>query len=1045
MHPLIVGIGASAGGLAAFKTFLGNMPPEPGMAFVLVQHLAPDHKSLLVELLGANSPLPVITAADGIAVRSNNVYVMPPDATLTIEAGILRLQKPAPDRPHRRPIDSFFVSLAEDQGDCAIGIILSGVGSDGSAGIRAIKEHGGLTFAQAEFDHHALSGMPNSAAETGMVDHVLPVEDIPSKLIEYSRHICAADLQKDRDGTRKDIQERLPQITALLQAGVKHDFSGYKEATLIRRLKRRMQVLQLETADAYIERLRTHTDEAGALLREVLIGVTEFFRDPEAFEALKMLAIRPMLAAKQKDGTVRIWIAGCSTGEEVYSIAILIKEALSELEDAPSIDIQIFATDIDVHALKVARTGRYRESAIKLSPERLKRWFIKDGSDYCAIPEIRELCVFSAHSLVKDPPFSRLDLISCRNLLIYLDNDLQGRVIQTFHFALSQNGTLFLGPSEGIGRYGHLFSVLDKKHRILKRNDRHRSVPPAYQSPTTLSHAPNQIASARAASTPIDERINSGVRRVMETYAPAYFVIGHDHEILRFSGSEARHYLEPSSGIASLNLFRMLLKTLRPPVRAAVQLAITSQQTIVTENLSIRIEGNIRALTLIVEPIADTGTKPAGICVVAFRDTSPLTGTHSPSLPADLNPGANTALEKELSITRSQLRSASDELEVTAEEMKSATEEFQSMNEELQSSNEELETAKEEMQSINEELQTVNSELSSKNDQMMRLNSDLKNLLDSTQIAAVFLDDNLRIRHFTPALTGIFPLRESDRGRPITDIVTLIDYDDLKRDVVAVQASQSIVERDVVLNDLSATFLMRIRPYRTIANTIDGVVVTFFDITERSRDDEHKKLLAKELQHRTGNLIAVILSIANRTLSGDRPMHKAREVLAARLMALAKAHALVTVELGEGAPLEDIVRTELTSFSDRVTVVGPRIILTPSATQGFALIIHELATNASKHGGLSNDTGKVAVTWSCTQPNGEASQLNFRWRERGGPVIAVPDHKGFGSKLLERAINTSERPAKFDFAPEGLTYDLEIPLSHIATAASLASSARNAP
>ena len=350
----------------------------------------------------------------------------------------------------------------------------------------------------------------------------------------------------------------------------------------------------------------------------------------------------------------------------------------------------------------------------------------------------------------------------------------------------------------------------------------------------------------------------------------------------------------------------------------------------------------------------------------------------------------------------------------------------------------ELEKAKAELQSINAELQTVNRELSIKNEQTMRLNSDLKNLLDSTKIAAVFLDDDLLIRHFTPALTEIFPLRDSDRGRPITDIVNLINYDDLKRDVVAVQTSQSVIERDVALNDLTATFLMRIRPYRTVTNIIDGVVLTFFDITQRSLDDDHKLLLSKELQHRTGNLIAVILSIANRTLSGDQPIEKAREVLAARLMALAKAHALLTTDLGEGAALEDIVRAELMSFSERATIQGPRIVLTPAATQGFALIIHELATNAAKHGALTNGQGKVAITWSRTGPAEGVPRLNFRWQERGGPVIKPPARKGFGSKLLERAINTPEHPAIFDYAPEGLTYDLDVPLSSIATAAWLA-------
>jgi two-component system, chemotaxis family, CheB/CheR fusion protein len=1031
-RPLIVGIGASAGGLAAFKSFLANMPTAPGMVFVLVQHLAPDHKSLLVELLGAKSPLPVITAVDGVAVKENRVYVIPPDATLTIRDGVLRLETPAPARQNRRPIDSFFVSLAEDQGECAVGIILSGVGSDGSLGIRAIKAHGGLTIAQAEFDHHALSGMPHSAAATGMVDHVLPVEAMPDKLADYQSHMNGVAGCKDGDGVRKDIRDHLTEITALLHASVKHDFNGYKESTLIRRLQRRMQVLQLDTIDAYIERLKADPDEAKSLFREVLIGVTEFFRDPDAFEALKTLAIRPMLAAKRPGDSVRIWVAGCSTGEEVYSIAILLKEALSALSNPPALDIKIFATDIDTHALSLARSGRFQKTTAGLSPERLKRWFSQDGNDVCALPEIREMCIFSAHSVIKDPPFSKLDLISCRNLLIYFDNELQGRVTRTFHFALKAGGTLFLGPSESIGRYGNFYTVLDKKHRILERHNSGRNMAPPFQSPGVPA-ASTVLSPEATISAPVttDDRIDKSVRRVMEQYAPAYFVIDRNYEILRFSGSEARHYLEPSPGTANLQLFSNLQKSLRPAVRAAVASAVESRKSFVTDNLTIRIDGKTRNVTLIVEPIIETLGKDRGICVVAFRDVAPSIVAAQGTIAALDAPVATTALENELNATRFQLRAASDELETAIEDMKSTTEEFQAVNEELQSSNEELETAKEEMQSINEELQTVNSELSGKNDETMRLNNDLKNLLDSTHIATVFLDDDLRIRHFTPALTEIFPVRDSDRGRSITDIVNLIDYQDLKRDVDAIYASQEIIERDVAMKDRSATYLMRIRPYRTVTNVIDGVVLTFFNITERSRHDEHKYLLGKELQHRTANLFAVISSIANRTLSGDRPIEQAREVFGARLMALAKAHAMLSVNLIEGASLEDVVRGELEGFSERVKIRGPSIILTPAATQGFALIVHELATNAAKHGGLANKEGRISVAWSHTDLTVSGPCLAFRWQERGGPPVTPPTRPGFGSKLLERAVDTSTHPATFDYATEGLTYDLTVPLTSI--------------
>ncbi len=1029
---LIVGIGASAGGLAAFKSFLANLPVDTGMAFVLVQHLAPDHKSLLVELLAAKSPLPVVTAMDGMAVKPNSVYVIPPDATLTIVGGVLRIVTPAPARQDRRPIDAFFVSLAEDQGECAVGIILAGVGSDGSLGIRAIKEHAGLTMAQAEFDHHAMSGMPSSANATGMVDQVMPVEAMPQRLIGYAKLLTSCGEHANKDGLRNDIHERLPEIMSLLKASVKHDFSGYKQATMTRRLQRRMLVLQIDRIDDYIDRLGKEPAEAATLFQEVLIGVTEFFRDTEAFEALKKLVIGPILASKKSNDIVRVWIAGCSTGEEVYSIAILIKEALSVHPDGRSIAVKIFGTDIDARAINFARAGHYRSAESGLSPERAARWFTSDGINVSPVREIREMCVFSTHSIIKDPPFSRLDLISCRNVLIYLDNDLQSRVARTFQYALNAGGYLFLGTSEGIGRHASSFAVLDKTHRIFQRNNDEKFALPLSKPSADLTGRRSSIEPSDHPAFKLHDWIDTSVRRFMDHYAPAYFVIDRENEILRFSGSEARHYLEPSPGTANLHLYGILQKTLRPAVRSAVQHALETRKTVITENLVAEIDGKSRAVSLIVEPIVEGVTEGANLCIVAFRESAPFSVTAAVDPQIDSNPNASVVLEKELQATRFQLRAASDELETLLEDMNAANEEFQAVNEELQSSNEELETAKEEMQSINEELQTVNSELAGKNDQLTRLNSDLRNLLDSTRIATVFLDDDLCIRHFTPALTELFPLRRADRGRPITEIVNLLDYASLKQDVTQVQTSHAMAEHEVSLKDKSAAFLLRIQPYRTLAGVIDGVVLTFVDISERKRVEVHTALLAKELQHRTGNLLTVAIAIANRTFANDRPNEEARQIFAARLTALAKGHALLLTDPGRGGLLGDIVAGELASFTDRVDATGPLVILTPAATQSFALIIHELATNAAKYGALANNTGRIAVQWWHTHKKLEKSRLSFRWQERGGPLIEIPPvAKGFGSTLLERAINDGGQPAKFDYAPEGLTYDLNVPLDSI--------------
>jgi len=835
--PLIVGIGASAGGLEAFTTFFANTPADSGMAFVLVQHLDPYHKSMLVELLGRHTAMAVTEAEDRMRVVADRVFVVPPDATLTIKDGVLRMTKPAPAREYRRPIDTFFSSLAEDQGERAVCIVLSGTGSDGTLGLRAIKEHGGLTMAQAEFDSTAMSGMPHSAAATGLVDHIMPVEDMPATLVEYQQHLINVAGRKDADGNRRDTAEHLAEISALLRSATGHDFSQYKQSTLVRRIQRRMQVLRIDTVPALIERLRKEPREADLLFREFLIGVTQFFRDPPAFAALQATVIPKLLESKGAEDPVRIWVAGCATGEEVYSIAILLREAIERHGAAPK--VQIFGTDIDDAAVAIARAARYRKTMAGVSPERLERWFAGEGDEYCPVKEIREMCVFSTHSVIKDPPFSKLDLISCRNLLIYMDAGLQDRVLRTFHYALRPGGFLCLGQSEGVTRNAKLFAAVDKKHRIYQR--RAPPVPTLPDFPLAVHAALTQPGLVAIPTAPrVQDRIDHGIRRVMEKHSPAYVVIDKHHEIQRFSGGEVGRYLEPSPGTASLNLFGIVRKALRPAVRAAVQKAYAAKEPVTTERIPVKIDGKSHSVTLIVEPIAEGGAE-AGLCVVAFQDAPVVPGAigSAEGLHPDLQ-----ALEQELHTVKAQLRATIDELETSNEEMKSANEEYQSVNEELQSSNEELETAKEEMQSVNEELQTINAEMSSKNETLTRLNSDLKNLLDSTQIATIFLDGSLRIKTFTPGMTDLFHLRDSDRGRPITEIVTRLNYDDLRREVGKVLRTLSVIEHEVQIAEDGTSFIMRIRPYRTVDNVIDGVVITFVDITERKRYEEDRARLA---------------------------------------------------------------------------------------------------------------------------------------------------------------------------------------------------------
>jgi two-component system CheB/CheR fusion protein len=825
---IIVGIGASAGGLEAYRSFFSSMPADSGMAFVLVQHLAPDHKSMLAELLGKTTTMKVVEAADGLVVKSNCVYCIPPDATMTIQNRRLKIDRPAPPRELRRPIDTFLQSLAEDQGENAISIILSGTGSDGTLGLTAIKEHGGFTLAQAEYDSHAMPGMPQSAASTGQVDDVLAVEAMPARLIAYAKHLSGVADSKDDEGMRHDAVSHLATIMGALRARSGHDFSQYKEKTLVRRLQRRMQVLEIATPAAYIERFRVQPDELDLLFRELLIGVTHFFRDPASFLALEELVLKGLVAGKGADDEIRIWVPGCATGQEAFTIAILLREAMDRRRPKPK--VQIFATDIDERAIAIARTGRYRTPITGLSPERAKRWFANDGEECCVIPEIREMCIFSTHSVIKHPPFSRLDLVSCRNLLIYIDAAMQDRVMKTFHYALKPTGRLFLGSSESVTRSTRLFSVVDKKHRIFARRETEGVALPDFSA--TGGEAGSSVPAKPPMSS--DNLIDKSARRLMEQHYPPHVVVDARHQIVRFSGGAMGPYLEPAAGVPSFALFDILRRPLRSPVRAVLLEAQSSGAPVRHEAVPVRLNNQLRRITLIVEPMVEDGE--VAHFVLAFQDAGP--GAAAASEFAVKNTTAVVqALEHELRTTRVQLQSTIDELEVANEEMKSSNEEYQSVNEEFQSSNEELETAKEEMQSINEEIQTVNAEMTSKNEQLSIVNSDLKNLLESTEVATLFLDEHLRVRSFTRGLTDIFHLREADVGRPITEIVSLLEYSELKSDVATILRDLGVIERQVTLKDAGMTFILRLRPYRTIHNVIDGVVLTFLDITTREAGD----------------------------------------------------------------------------------------------------------------------------------------------------------------------------------------------------------------
>ncbi len=1145
---LVVGIGASAGGLEAYRSFFAAMPPDSDMAFVLVQHLAPDHSSMLVELIGRSTRMPVVEATDGEPVQAGHVYVIPPDATLTIFDGQLQVSKPAPPRQHRWPIDTFFTSLAEDQGDCAVSIVLSGTGSDGSRGLRAVKEHGGLTLAQAGYDHVAMSGMPASAEATGSVDAVLPVEEMPERLLAHQQHLLAMRERTGDDGALDDVASHLRQITRLLLAHSGHDFSQYKEQTLVRRVQRRMQVLQTEAVPDYVARLRREPAELEHLFRELLIGVTAFFRDQDTFELLEEKVIPPLLADRNAADTLRIWVPGCATGEEAYSIAIAVKEAMAPGHGQPK--LQIFATDIDELAIKNARAGRYRGPLPGLSPERTQRWFRQEGDDYVVDKAIREICIFSPHSAIKDPPFLRQDLISCRNLLIYMNTDLQERLVRVLHYALRPGGYLLLGPSEGLSRNARLFSVIDKKHRLYQRREDVNARLP--QLPARAPSVPHVAATPHVASPRPghDDSIERTARRLMERYSPAYVVIDAHCDVLRFHGDTGR-YLQPTSGAATLNLFSLLHKGLRPAARSAVQQAFAQRSPVLEEGLSLSVDGEPRSLQLIVEPLPEIdGAGP--LCLVAFRDR----GAGHVSSGAGRGDGDQRVqlLEQELEAARLQLQTAIDQQETTNEELKASNEEFQSVNEELQSANEELETSKEEMQSINEELQIVNAELHSKNAALTHANSDLQNLMDSTQIATLFLDAKLRVTSFTPPTTALFHLREGDIGRPITEISARIPYPDLEHDVRQVGRDLAMVER--VLGDLDQppVFLLRMRPYRTVDNVIDGAVLTFTDITDRSRhevergllaaivdssadmiightldgtitswnaaaseslghaaeamigtslarllpggasqlpelldcyrhsesselemewlhqdastipvavtcspgtnaagrtvagsliardfserqqSERHKDLMLGELNHRVKNTLASVQSIALQTLSNAATQEAFKDSFLARLQALSGTHNLLSRDAWTEVGLRELVHVELAPYQRdgqaRADVdCADELLLSPKTALALGMTLHELTTNAVKHGALSVPEGRVSVRCEPQQRDG-VPYLRLHWRESGGPAVTPPTRRGFGSRLIADGLAFElGGEVSLEYAPGGVVCSIDVPLS----------------
>jgi len=962
----------------------------------------------------------------------------------------------------------------------------------------------------------------------------------------------------------------LKKIFVLLRSQTGHDFSEYKPNTIARRIERRMAVQHIEHIDDYVLYLRKHAGEIDALFRDLLIGVTSFFRDPDAFKALQEEAIVRLLSNKPAGASIRVWVPGCSSGEEAYSIAILLQERMEALKTR--FKLMVFATDIDSIAIEHARAGVYPASiAADVSPERLARFFTEEpGGGYFRISKvIRDILVFSEQDVIKDPPFSRLDLISCRNLLIYMGPALHRRLIPLFHYALNPGGFLFLGTSESIGEHVELFVTLNRAEKLYQRKDDGtplRLSLPRFLSAVTASGAAGRATGKTAGDSGTQFR-ELTERSLLQQYAAVGVLVDDRGDILYLHGRTGE-YLEPAPGEAELNILKMARQGLRTALSTALHRSVAKNEPVSYTGLRVKTNGDFSNVDLVIRPVAFAAAEQR-LFLVVLAQTPQVSARPEEqadiALAADAEGGRTgriaeqmVALKNELREKEEYLQSTNEELETSNEELKSANEEMQSINEEMQSTNEELETSKEELQSVNEELETVNAELNSKVESLDRAISDRKNLLESTQIATIFLDNNLRVKSFTPAIAEIFHLIERDLGRPITDIVTRIAYENLPRDVSRVLRTLSRIEQEVTLADGSASYIMRILPYRTIDNVIDGVVMTFIDITERKRNEEavarlaaivansqeaivgmtpdavitswnggaeriygypaaeaigqpltlimdkdragearrsfrqirrpaaagaveterrtkdgrqifvlssmspiragnkligvaaierditdrkladrQQKVLLSELNHRVKNTLATVLSIFARTRQTVQSLPELGKSFEGRVRALAGAHDLLSRNSWSGVDLRQLLQQELAPYADAgdgaVALAGKPIFLSAQAGVALGMIVHELATNAAKHGALSRPNGRIAVAWKL--PARSAPTLTLSWEEHGGPPVARTRSKGFGLSFMQRSLaHDLKGTLDLRFAAKGLRATLRIPLRELQAA-----------
>ncbi|HEX8073035.1 MAG TPA: chemotaxis protein CheB [Pyrinomonadaceae bacterium] len=1016
---MLVGIGASAGGVDALMRFFEHTPVDSGLAFAVVLHTSPDHESRLAEVLQMRTEMPVTQLTKTVRVERNCVYCVPPDEHVALAGGHIRISESGATAHQRAPIDLFFRTLAHAYRDKAIAVVLTGAGADGSLGLGRIREEGGVSIAQdpAEAEHAA---MPRNAIATGCVDFVLPVAAIPDKLVSLRQNAERIQLPPADVPPPTHQENALRELLALLRARTRHDFTNYKRATLLRRIERRLQVTESEDIPAYLEHVRRRPDELQGLLHDLLISVTNFFRDPDAFQRLDSEIVPRLFEGKGAHDQIRVWVSGCATGEEAYSIAMLLAEHADTLSNPPA--LQVFASDIDEGALASGRNGLYPHTiAADVSPERLKRFFVREGQYYRVRRDLREAVLFAPHNILRDPPFSKLNLVSCRNLLIYINRQTQERILEIFHFALKPGGFLFLGTSETTEGLASLFTPVEKKYRIFKRRDGDAALkgalgmpePGAWQArPATLPPPPPPGGRAEAAS------FGELHYRMLEAFAPPSVLVNADYDIVHLSEGAGR-YLRFAGGDPSRNLLKVAHPDLRPDLPSL--LITAAHEGGAARRVPVKLDGESVYVRVSVRPFDAAQAQPGLLLVIFEEQAEPATAAPAAAVresAAGSEAGALAPvvprLDEELARTRTRLRTTVEEYETLTEELKASNEELQAMNEELRSASEELETSKEEAQVVNEELTALNTELREKIEEIMRVNSDLQNLLASTHIATLFLDRHLRVRRYTPTARDLFNLIPGDVGRPLAHVTHRLDYAELVGDAERVLGNLETVEREVATTD-GRWLTARQTPYRTTDDKIDGVVLTFTDIHERKAAEEQLRASEERLRlvvQTAEDYAIMLLDAAGRFTSWNRGAEKMFGYTEGEIVGQPGASIFTPEDRAAGVPEQELrmAGAEGRASDERwhVRKDGSRfycsgVMVSLRHGRGYAKIARDLTTQKQAQDELQS--AWTDLDKRVQERTAELASANSAMREEVGVRRRVEQER---LELLRRIVSTQE-------------------------------------